>query len=63
MDGRALADLMLSLRCGAERRAIPSCPEPTEVRYGSLADTGVEISDVRFTPESGHVQRRHRCLL
>ena len=38
MDGRALPDLMLSLRCGAERRAIPSCPEPTEVRYGSVAD-------------------------
>ena len=24
------------------------------VRYGSLADIGVEISDVRFTPESRH---------
>jgi hypothetical protein len=27
------------------------------------ADIGVEISDVRFTPESGHAQRGHRCLL
>ena len=34
-----------------------------DVRYGSLADIGVEISDVRFTPESGHVHRRNRCLL
>jgi len=25
------------------------------VRFGSLADIGVEISDVRFTPESGHL--------
>jgi hypothetical protein len=33
------------------------------VRYGSLADIGVEISDVRFTPESGHAHQRHRCPL
>ena len=26
------------------------------VRYGSLADIGARISDVRFTPESGHAQ-------
>jgi hypothetical protein len=30
------------------------------VRFGSLADIG---QHVRFAPESGHVQRRNRCLL
>ena len=34
-----------------------------DVRFGSLADIGQPIRDVRFTPESGHVQRRNRCLL
>ena len=33
------------------------------VRYGSLADIGERIRDVRFTPRSGHVQRRQRCRL
>ena len=33
------------------------------VRFGSLADIGQPIRDVRFAPESGHVQRRNRCLL
>jgi hypothetical protein len=33
------------------------------VRFGSLADVGLRVRDVRFGPESGHVQRRHRCLL
>jgi D-alanyl-D-alanine carboxypeptidase len=33
------------------------------VRFGSLADIGQPIRDVRFAPESGHVQRRTRCLL
>src|SRR5262245_12860751 len=33
------------------------------VRYGSLADIGLPIRDVRFAAESGHVQRRNRCLL
>ena len=28
------------------------------VRLGSLADIGVEISDVRFTPESGRAYPR-----
>src|SRR6476619_444412 len=32
-------------------------------RYGSLADIARRIQDVRFTPESRHVQRRNRCLL
>ena len=30
------------------------------VRFGSLADIGQPIRDVRFTPESGHAHRRHR---
>ena len=30
------------------------------VRYGSLADISERIKDVRFTPESGHVERQHR---
>ena len=33
------------------------------VRFGSLADIGERISDVRFTPRSRHTQRRHRCPL
>ena len=33
---------------------------PSDVRYGSLADIGERIRDVRFTPESGHDQRQHR---
>src|SRR5262245_35463460 len=33
------------------------------VRFGSLADIGQLIRDVRFAPESRHVQRRNRCLL
>ena len=32
-------------------------------RFGSLADTGVEISDVRFAPESGHSDCRTGCPL
>ena len=31
----------------------------SDVRFGSLADIGVRISDVRFTPESGHAQHGH----
>jgi hypothetical protein len=34
-----------------------------DVRFGSLADIRERIRDVCFTPESGHVQRRNRCLL
>jgi hypothetical protein len=33
------------------------------VRFGSIADISERIRDVRFAPESGHVQRRHRGLL
>src|SRR5262245_31818815 len=32
-----------------------------DVRFGSLAGIGQPIRDVRFTPKSGHVQRRARC--
>src|SRR5262249_40857844 len=32
-------------------------------RFGSKADICVAKSDVRFTPESGHVQRKRRCPL
>src|SRR3954447_18727887 len=35
----------------------------THLRYGSLADIGQPIRDVRFAPESRHVRRRNRCLL
>src|SRR5689334_23564246 len=34
-----------------------------DVRFGSLADVGQPIRDVRFAPESRHAQRQHRCLL
>jgi len=34
-----------------------------DVRFGSKADIGTWITDVRFTPESGHFQRRLRCPL
>jgi hypothetical protein len=33
------------------------------VRFGSLADIGQPIRDVRFTPNRGHAQRLHQCLL
>jgi hypothetical protein len=36
---------------------------PLNVRFGSLADICVRIRDVRFTPNSGHAQRRHQCPL
>ena len=32
----------------------------SNVRYGSLADIGQPIRDVRFAPESGHAERQHR---
>jgi hypothetical protein len=34
----------------------------TYVRFGSLADIGERICDVRFTPKSGHTQRRHQYV-
>jgi len=34
-----------------------------DVRYGSEADFGHGIRDVRFAPESGHDQLQDRCLL
>src|SRR5262245_7657831 len=34
-----------------------------QVRFGSLADVRASSAHVRFTPKSGHVQRRARCLL
>jgi hypothetical protein len=40
-------------------QGIPRC----HVRFGSLADIGEWFRDVRFTPQSGHAQRQHRCLL
>src|SRR5262245_21517226 len=45
------------LRCVTIKAARPY------VRFGSLADIRKRIRDVRFTPKSGHAQRRHRCLL
>ena len=32
-------------------------PNDLDFRYGSLADIGARIRDVRFTPKSGHAQR------
>jgi hypothetical protein len=37
--------------------------QPVDVCYGSLADLRSRMLDVRFTPQSGHAQRPHRCLL
>ena len=37
--------------------------QAANVRFGSLADIRERIRDVRFAPESGHIQRRDRCLL
>jgi hypothetical protein len=34
-----------------------------DVRFGSLADVGQPIRDVRFAPESGHTHRQHKCPL
>ena len=36
---------------------------PLVVRFGSLADITARLRDVRFTPESRHVQRNEPCLL
>jgi hypothetical protein len=36
---------------------------PSDVRFGSLADIGLPIREVRFAPDSRHVRRRNRCLL
>ena len=33
------------------------------VRYGSKADLGEHIGDVRFTPKNGHAERRRPGLL
>jgi hypothetical protein len=33
------------------------------VRFGSLADIGERIRDVRLLPNSGHLHRRNSCLL
>jgi len=34
-----------------------------DVRFGSKADIGANVADVRFTPESGHFRIRLRCPL
>ena len=39
------------------RKSVP------DVRFGSKADIRSAKSYVRFTPESGHVQRTRRCPL
>jgi hypothetical protein len=39
------------------RTALPN------VRLGSLADIGGQISDVRFTPKSGHAHDQNPCPL
>jgi hypothetical protein len=36
-----------------------SAAKAANVRFGSLADIGQRIRDVRFTPKRGHVQRWH----
>jgi hypothetical protein len=43
-------------------RPIPSTLR-FDIRFGSLADICSANRHVRFTPESGHVQRNRRCLL
>ena len=45
------------------RGAMTGAEGAVDVCFGSLADIGVEISDVRFTLKSGHAQHRHRCPL
>ena len=40
----------------AEVRDLPT----DNVRFGSLADISERIRDVRFTPDSGHAERKHR---
>ena len=46
-------------RLGQRRRAMLQ----PYVRFGSLADIGQPIRDVRFTPRSRHAHRLHQCLL
>ena len=40
-----------------------ACYKQLNVRFGSLADIGDGIRDVRFASESGHDQLQDRCLL
>ena len=35
----------------------------SNVRFGSKADMGLPLTDVRFTPKSGHCSARQRCPL
>jgi hypothetical protein len=41
----------------------PQCGLHVRVRFASKADIRAAIRHVRFTPESGHVQRTSLCLL
>ena len=52
------SDLLLShfLRSASRRRRL-------DVRFGSLADIGELIRDIRFTPESGHAQGHHQLRI
>jgi hypothetical protein len=47
---------LLDPLCGAQNVRV-------HVRFGSKADICAAKSDVRFTPESGHVQCTSQCLL
>jgi hypothetical protein len=42
---------------------MPIRPTKIDVRFGSLADVLPRDRRVRFTPESGHVQRTSSCPL
>ena len=63
---------MLSLNAGGGARLSDKDPAPLfrsgfghreNVGFGSLADIGVEISDVRFNPESRHSPVQVGCPL
>src|SRR5262249_6773722 len=38
-------------------------PAKLHVRFGSKADIQRDLTDVRFTPKSGHMQRTRSCPL
>ena len=54
---------ILSPSLSAGHGGLPIRAGNGDVRVGSLADIARRTSDVRFTPKSGHAERRHQCLL
>ena len=70
MTHRSIERPFPPLANGSESKGPPSVSECNwrvkrrpNVRFGSLADIGERIRDVRFALKSGHAQSRQRCRL